>query len=262
MEMDVESALTYFGTRFLAGKLSRFTRADPLALDAPVSWFTEPQKLNPYSYVGNNPLNYVDPTGMEGEKADSPRGKVLLVYGYEMYENFKKEVRGNPSKAEYEAALKASYAQEIGSSQVVVKNIESKEDLEKVLKNSAYTQLIVNSHGYLNYKAIRLGKDSHVSPDDLERYFGGAKSVPEKMYFYGCNTAKTGFASDLSARFNKTEVTGATEIIKPRYSWQTKGNKITNYSIQENRNYNKTFVNAGETYDARKVDINNAELPR
>ncbi len=51
--------LYYYGARFMDPVLGRFVTPDPL-----------PDYLNPYSYVGNNPVNRTDPTGMRG--IDSP----------------------------------------------------------------------------------------------------------------------------------------------------------------------------------------------
>jgi RHS repeat-associated protein len=71
-ERDNETGLQYFETRYLVGNLGRFCRADPLhgalsvltnaALNALISI---PQRLNPYAYVENNPMAWVDPSGLE-----------------------------------------------------------------------------------------------------------------------------------------------------------------------------------------------------
>lgn len=48
----------HYGTRFYSPKLGRFLSADSI-----VPGMANPQNLNRFSYVGNNPLRYVDPTG-------------------------------------------------------------------------------------------------------------------------------------------------------------------------------------------------------
>ncbi len=53
-ELD-ESELYYFGARYYDQNLGRFTSVDPV------------KENEPYSYVKNNPLYYVDPTGMQEE---------------------------------------------------------------------------------------------------------------------------------------------------------------------------------------------------
>jgi RHS repeat-associated protein len=52
----------YYGARFYSPKLGRFISADSI-----VPGFANPQNLNRYSYVLNNPLSYIDPTGHMGE---------------------------------------------------------------------------------------------------------------------------------------------------------------------------------------------------
>ncbi len=48
----------YYGARCYDPLLGRFTTADPIVPDP-----TNPQSLNRYSYVLNNPLKYIDPSG-------------------------------------------------------------------------------------------------------------------------------------------------------------------------------------------------------
>ncbi|HBH46804.1 MAG: hypothetical protein A2445_00325 [Candidatus Jacksonbacteria bacterium RIFOXYC2_FULL_44_29] len=66
-EKDAESGLLYYGARYYNPTLGRFTQPDPMLLDTKSPEFQQamlnPQILNPYSYVSNNPLKYVDPTG-------------------------------------------------------------------------------------------------------------------------------------------------------------------------------------------------------
>ena len=56
-----ESGLDYFGARYFSGALGRFTSVDPLLSSGRQP---EPQSWNRYSYTLNNPLRYVDPTGL------------------------------------------------------------------------------------------------------------------------------------------------------------------------------------------------------
>jgi RHS repeat-associated protein len=59
-ERDKESGLDYFLARYYASSLGRFNRVDPMNAGAAPS---NPQSWNGYSYVFNNPLLFVDPTG-------------------------------------------------------------------------------------------------------------------------------------------------------------------------------------------------------
>ena len=264
-ERDHESGLHYFEARYLAGPLSRFVTADmkyanPEALspDDFGSFLVSPQKMNLYAYVLNNPITLVDPSGMDGQKP--PPTKTLVVYGGDMFEDFQRTTKIN-DRAMYEKALKAAYKQEAGdNADITIRHIESKKDLEKALKGSSYANIVINSHGYLNKKGLilGLGKEGDVTPEDLARSVSGAKTAPQRIHIYGCNTAKTGFASDLSGRLTGTEITGSTGEIAQDYKFHTKGGKISDVSIQENRDYNQTYRGGEVINDARKVDLNDA----
>ncbi len=61
-ERDAESGLDYFGARYYASTMGRFSSPDPSGLYYADP--TNPQSLNLYSYALNNPLKNTDPTGM------------------------------------------------------------------------------------------------------------------------------------------------------------------------------------------------------
>jgi|688.fasta_scaffold02656_6 RHS repeat-associated protein len=58
-ELDRETGLYYAGARYYDPKVSIWLSVDPLAEKYP-NW-------NPYNYVMQNPINLIDPTGMEAE---------------------------------------------------------------------------------------------------------------------------------------------------------------------------------------------------
>jgi RHS repeat-associated protein len=62
-ERDAETGLDYFGARYYTSLQGRFTQADPLYLE--MARLTDPQQLNLFSYVRNNPLKFSDPTGLD-----------------------------------------------------------------------------------------------------------------------------------------------------------------------------------------------------
>lgn len=59
-ERDTETGLDLMGARYYNNAMGRFMTTDPLG--GPPE---DPQTLNKYSYVRNNPLRYTDPTGMD-----------------------------------------------------------------------------------------------------------------------------------------------------------------------------------------------------
>jgi RHS repeat-associated protein len=64
-ERDTETGLDYAFARYYNQRLARFMSGDPLGGDT-----GDPQSLNRYAYVGNNPINFVDPAGMDCEPPD------------------------------------------------------------------------------------------------------------------------------------------------------------------------------------------------
>ncbi len=64
-ERDAESGLDYFGARYYASSMGRFMSPDWSAKIEPVPYskLDNPQSLNLYAYVGNNPLSNADTDG-------------------------------------------------------------------------------------------------------------------------------------------------------------------------------------------------------
>lgn len=62
-ERDTETGLDYFINRYYSSTQGRFTSADPVPMTSQRP--PDPQRLNLYSYVRNNPLIYTDPNGLE-----------------------------------------------------------------------------------------------------------------------------------------------------------------------------------------------------
>jgi RHS repeat-associated protein len=60
-ERDAESGLDYFGARYFSSSQGRFTSPDPLLSSGAAAL---PQTWNRYSYGLNNPLRFIDPTGL------------------------------------------------------------------------------------------------------------------------------------------------------------------------------------------------------
>ena len=83
-EHDTESGNDYFGARYYASSMGRFLSPDWSAKVEPVPYskLDNPQTLNLYAYVGNNPFSRVDPTGhadIAAEcKGQSPCNKTLV----------------------------------------------------------------------------------------------------------------------------------------------------------------------------------------
>jgi RHS repeat-associated protein len=68
-ERDTESGNDYFLARYYGSSMGRFLSPDPIA-----GTLANPQSLNRYVYVLNNPLVLTDPTGMIVDWEDSDKG--------------------------------------------------------------------------------------------------------------------------------------------------------------------------------------------
>ncbi len=71
-EKDDETGLYYYGARYYDSNIGRFVGIDPWEGD-----LTDPQSFNKYSYVTNNPLKYVDPSGESPIKPQLASYKII-----------------------------------------------------------------------------------------------------------------------------------------------------------------------------------------
>ena len=79
-ERDAESGLDYFGARYYASNMGRWMSPDWSAKEEPVPYskLDNPQTLNLYSYVVNNPLSQFDDDGHEIIFADGLKNAQLV----------------------------------------------------------------------------------------------------------------------------------------------------------------------------------------
>ena len=68
-DLNGKTALDWFNTRYYSGAQGRFQSPDPGNAGADPA---NPQTWNGYVYVGNNPLSYIDPSGMQGISIGAP----------------------------------------------------------------------------------------------------------------------------------------------------------------------------------------------
>lgn len=92
--------LYYFDARYNSPQFRHFTQADPAEPE-----FSDPQDLNRYAYVGNNPLSFVDDDGFKKttKKHFSKREKRAIALGLDP-DKYKYKV-GKMSKREFKWAL-------------------------------------------------------------------------------------------------------------------------------------------------------------
>ena len=86
-ELDRETGLYYYGARYYEPKVSRWMSADPagFALINPnQGGYSVIEASNWYSYVSNNPVKYVDPTGEEEVVGIDTTGNFLFARNYKL----------------------------------------------------------------------------------------------------------------------------------------------------------------------------------
>jgi RHS repeat-associated protein len=64
--LDIPTGMYFYGARYFDTTLGRFVSPDPTMPDP-----AQPTDLNRFAYVRNNPLRYIDPTGLYCTTADS-----------------------------------------------------------------------------------------------------------------------------------------------------------------------------------------------
>ncbi|MFA5188564.1 MAG: RHS repeat-associated core domain-containing protein [Patescibacteria group bacterium] len=169
---DSSTTLQYFGARYYQGDVGRFWSIDPLFLIAGdkqfkniagydlIYYLSEPQNLNSYSYVTNNPLKYVDPLGLD--KYINTKGETV-------------KDTGNGDKSYYE-----------------------QDDINMLNQNASYMeQNKLNFSKF--YDQVRSGGDWDYKQQDREFFFNGSLYSSEDFgnlnYGY-CGTAG-GFSKGL-----------------------------------------------------------------
>lgn len=81
-ELDEETGLYYYGARYYDPRVSIWLSVDPLAEKFP--------NVSPYSFVFNNPVRFIDPTGMAPEFRKDENGNLHVEKG-DNAEKLKKE---------------------------------------------------------------------------------------------------------------------------------------------------------------------------
>jgi RHS repeat-associated protein len=92
-ERDAETGLDYFEARYYASAQGRFTSVDPIQLTK--ARLADPQTMNLYVYARNNPLAYIDPSGLDiiqlGRSAAAINNDIATI---------NEKLKGNLSEAE------------------------------------------------------------------------------------------------------------------------------------------------------------------
>ncbi|MFH0971507.1 MAG: RHS repeat-associated core domain-containing protein [Candidatus Micrarchaeota archaeon] len=74
-QQDAESGLYFYGARYYDAGIGRFLQADPVS-----GGLKNPESLNRYAYVENNPIKFIDPDGYEAETPDTTEVVAIVPY--------------------------------------------------------------------------------------------------------------------------------------------------------------------------------------
>jgi RHS repeat-associated protein len=110
-EKDWEgNQLNYYGARYYDAQLGRFTQPDSM-LPNPY----DPQQINRYAYVRNNPIKYVDPSGNILITAVLiVAGAIAIDQGWNIYEDLQqRSIINDPNSTSAEIAAAKSYKNDI-----------------------------------------------------------------------------------------------------------------------------------------------------
>jgi len=202
-ELDEENGMYYYSARYYAPPT--FISRDPM--------FEKYPSISPYTYCGNNPLKYVDPTGMTAEDPDDPNkldpakfkniepGKNYAAIAV-FQKNFADDDLNGAIAKNYNAALKA------GMPMMIVDDINDfAASMEKLANAGSSTQSYeLNSHGTSG--VFRIG-DTWI---DRDTDFKGLKEglSGKTVFIAACNAANGKRGKELLQNF--AEQTSSTVI--------------------------------------------------
>jgi RHS repeat-associated protein len=223
-ERDAETGLDYFGARYMSSAQGRFTSPDPV-------WVTperilDPQQLNLYAYVRNNPLRYVDPDGTILELAasgeeDAKKKFALIQRGLTKQDQGHVQLVVGNGKNGFAAGhfgitADSDYKSDSGNFQILQGTANSKDLAIAAIVGPGdkfASNIGVQKDGtvvIVSFKSQYGGQDNYVSSKDavpgqtLFQLFGS----PQKDVFY---------SPDQASRFYVANDESALEIVKTFY---------------------------------------------
>ncbi len=174
-ELDEETGWYYYGARYYDPKVSLWLSVDPLEEKYPY--------ISPYAYAFNNPVKFIDPTGMEGDEpviSNADPGKsygIMLVFPKNLTD------KNDPN-----GALRQDFsaAEKQGLPIMQVENIkEFAQGLDKLAKDKInVSAFIIENHGGPTYTGIGNQKFYGTKPDfsSLKKGLSG-----KNVFFSSCN---------------------------------------------------------------------------
>jgi RHS repeat-associated protein len=201
-ERDQETGLDYAHARYYANAQGRFTSPDPFGGSMSV---VNPQSLNRYSYVTNNPLNGVDPSGMSGHAA-------MMTTPSNSRSSFNPTVTGIDIIAEDEAA----YGERLEETYAAVADAEFLNHAQATgAMSSEEAAVIASGNPMLREHAQQRGKQvpnvESVKIKVIDYYKGNKEEVVEGGLFDVTITYQSNISPDEDVAYQRPGLTGRIE---------------------------------------------------
>ena len=183
-ERDTETGLDYMKARYYQGLQGRFISADPLLASGENR---RPQSWNRYSYVLNNPLRLLDPTGLVDVEATEEEMAKQVVKPLEdkVIEKRLTEIRSTAKPLSPGEISKPTSVEVIKGEQI---------KLDNAIVQTPTTQFDV-PYGYMQTIALVVldqGKNIMVNPDlSVTEYVTPAADSPDAKLLYDANKSDT-----------------------------------------------------------------------
>jgi RHS repeat-associated protein len=167
-ERDTETGLDFFKVRYFGSPQGRFTSPDPfspigLKLDRFNAWISNPQRWNKYAYALNNPLAFIDPSGMNacGTNNDTTCKVTITITPRTKDENgnYSDQFANVANQAGYNATAVVSVNGEVQGT-YLAKTTPDDSNKSGTLAAGVYQGTLVVHKG--QYRAIGLTPDSGV----------------------------------------------------------------------------------------------------
>ena len=150
-ERDQETGLNYAHARYYWSDLSIFTSVDPLAEKYP--------NMSPYVYCGNDPINRIDPTGMEWLDADG--NKIEDHSKIQVYIFYDPKSFGSQSEQMYKDAVAKYGAGSVAMSNVTTMS-EFAQDWGDMASNNI-KEVNLNYHGNNQTVMLNSSKKQYIT---------------------------------------------------------------------------------------------------
>jgi RHS repeat-associated protein len=131
-ERDNETGLDYFGARYLSSTQGRFTSADPVMIKK--ARLLDPQRINVYAHVRNNPLKFIDPDGADLVLAENlkPKQQEFIV------KNLARLYMTEKGRAIIERVDKSPFVVTLGRAELTRKDLNPAKSGEAVFGGTTY----------------------------------------------------------------------------------------------------------------------------